>query len=57
MVITRASVAEWVEKNIGSEFVEEAIDKYDKINRGIPIGGLQETLVFLTMIEKIKDDC
>lgn len=54
MVITRSSVADWVEKNIGAEFVEEALDKYDKINSGIPIGGFQETLVFLTMIEKIK---
>ena len=47
-------VAAWVEKNIGVEYVDEALDKYDKLNSGVPIGGLQETVVFLDMIEKIK---
>lgn len=50
----RKEVATWVEKNIGVEYVDEALDKYDKINSGIPIGGFQETVVFLDMIEKIK---
>ena len=50
----RKEVAAWVEKNIGADFVEEALDKYDKINRGVPIGGFQETAVFLHMIEQIK---
>lgn len=50
----RKEVAIWVEKNIGAEFVEEALDKYDKINSGVPIGGFQETVVFLDMIETIK---
>lgn len=50
----RKEVAAWVEKNIGAEYVEEALDKYDKINSGVPIGGFQETVVFLDMIEKIK---
>ena len=50
----RKEVATWVEKNIGAEYVEEALDKYDKINSGIPIGGFQETVAFLDMIEKIK---
>ena len=50
----RKEVAAWVEKNIGADFVEEALDKYDKINRGVPIGGFQETAVFLQMIEQIK---
>ena len=51
----RKEVAAWVEKNICIEYVEEALDKYDKINNGVPIGGFQETVVFLDMIEKIKD--
>lgn len=51
----RKEVADWVEKNIGAEFVEEALEKYDKINSGVPIGGVQETVVFLDMIEKIKE--
>ena len=50
----RKEVAAWVEKNIGAQYVEEALDKYDKINSGIPIGGFQETVVFLDMIERIK---
>ena len=50
----RKEVAAWVEKNIGADFVEEALDKYDKINSGVPIGGFQETAVFLHMIEQVK---
>jgi len=50
----RKEVAVWVEKNIGAEYVEEALEKYDKINSGVPIGGFQETVVFLHMIEQVK---
>lgn len=50
----RKEVAKYVEKNFGTEFVDEALDKYDKINSGIPIGGFVETAVFLDMIEHIK---
>ncbi len=50
----RKEVAVWVEKNIGAEYVDEALDKYDKINSGVPIGGFKETAVFLHMIEQIK---
>lgn len=50
----RKEVAAYVEKNIGAEYIEEALDKYDKINSGIPIEGFQETVVFLDMIERIK---
>lgn len=51
----RKEVAAWVEKNIGAEYVEEALDKYDKINSGVPIGGFAETAVFLDMIEQVKE--
>ncbi len=50
----RKEVAVWVEKNIGAEYVDEALYKYDKINSGAPIGGFQETAVFLHMIEQVK---
>ena len=50
----RKEVAVWVEKNLGAEYVDEALDKYDKINGGTPIGGFQETAVFIEMIEIIK---
>jgi len=50
----RDEVAKWVERNISSEYVDEALDKYDKINRGIPIGGFYETAVFVDMVETVK---
>lgn len=52
----RKEVASWVEKNLGVEYVDEALDKYDKLNSGVPIGGFQETIVFLHMIEQIKSE-
>ena len=51
----RKEVAAWVEKNIGAEYVEEALDKYDKINSGVSIGGFMETAAFLDMVEKVKE--
>lgn len=39
-----------VEAAYGTEFVENI---YDKMNQGIPVGGLIETIVYLEMIEKV----
>ena len=50
----RKEGAKWVAKNIGEDYVEEFLAKYDDINRGIPIGGMAETIVFINMIEQIK---
>ncbi len=50
----RKEGAKWVARNIGEDYVEEFLAKYDDINRGIPIGGLAETMVFLDMIEEIR---
>lgn len=50
----RKEGAKWVAKNIGEDYVDEFLTKYDDINRGIPIGGMVETAVFLDMIERIK---
>jgi len=50
----REELAKWVEKTIGAEYVEEALDKYDKINSGIPIGGMAETVAFVGMVETVK---
>ena len=50
----RKEVAVWVEKNIGAEYVDEALDKYDKLNSGVPIGGFLETAAFVDMIEEVK---
>lgn len=52
----RKEGAKWVAKNIGEDYVEEFLAKYDDINRGIPIGGVEETMVFLDMIEQIKEE-
>jgi len=50
----RSELAAWVEKNIGIEYVNEALEKYDKINSGIPIGGMAETVAFIDMIETVQ---
>lgn len=50
----RKEVAAWVEKNLGTEYVNEALDKYDKLNSGVPIGGFLETAAFVDMIEEVK---
>ena len=50
----RSELAKWVEKNISSEYVAEALEKYDKINGGIPIGGMAETVAFVDMVETVK---
>lgn len=50
----RSELAKWVEKNLGAKWVEEALEKYDKINSGIPIGSFDETAVFIDMIETVK---
>jgi len=52
----RKEGVKWVAKNIGEDYVEEFIAKYDDINRGIPIGGMVETIVFMDMIERIKEE-
>ena len=52
----RKEGAKWVAKNIGEDYVEEFLAKYDDINRGIPIGGMAETIVFLDMIERIRKE-
>ena len=52
----RTEGEKWVAKNIGEDYVEEFLAKYDDINRGIPIGGITETIVFLDMIEQIRKE-
>ena len=51
----RAEGAKWVRKEFGEEYVEEFLEKYDNVCSGVPIGGLYETIVFINMIEKIKE--
>ena len=33
---------------------EEAGEAYDKINAGMPMGGLVETIIFLRMVEDVR---
>jgi hypothetical protein len=50
----RSELANWVERNIGSGYVNEALENYDKINSGVPIGGIAETVAFVDMVETVK---
>ena len=52
----RKESAKWVSKNLGDEYVSEFCENYDNLNRGIPIGGEADTIVFLRMIEQIKQE-
>ena len=52
----RKEITKWVEKNLGIEYVQESLEKYDCINQGIPIGSFSETVVFLDMIERIREE-
>ena len=52
----RTELAKWVEKDLGTEYVNEALESYDKINSGEPMGNFAETVVFLEMIEQVKKD-
>ena len=36
------------------EYGDEFIDKYDKLNKGIPIGNLEETIEFVEKIDAVK---
>ena len=51
----RKEGAKWVAKNMGEEYVEEFLARYDDINRGVPIGGIVKTMAFINLIERIKE--
>lgn len=36
------------------EYGDEFAEKYDDLNRGIPIGGIGETIAFLEKVEAVK---
>ena len=36
------------------EYGDEFVEKYDSLNRGIPIGGIEETIAFIEQIEAVK---
>lgn len=48
--------SKWVSSHLGPQFVDEFCEKYDSLNRGTPIGGFEETVVFLKMLEQIKHE-
>lgn len=52
----REEAAKWVKKNLGEEYMEEFLNDYDSLNRGISIGSFEETIIFLNMMEHIKRD-
>ena len=51
----RKEGAKWVAKNMGEEYVEEFLANYDDMSRGVPIGGIVETMTFINLIERIKE--
>lgn len=44
----------WCVREFGEQYESEFVEKYEAINRGIPIGGFYETVVFLDMVKTIK---
>ena len=52
----RKESAKWIEKNLGSYHVNEFLEKYDNINKGISIGNLEKTIIFLDMVNRIKQE-
>lgn len=48
--------AAYIKDHYGEEYVEEFLDSYDKINKGIPMGNYLETIAFLDLIETIKKE-
>ena len=38
------------------KYGDEFVNLYDLVNRGIPIGNLEETIKFLEMVEAVKMD-
>lgn len=44
------SLRELCRREYGDEFAE----KYDSLNSGIPIGGIEETVAFLEKVEAVK---
>ena len=52
----RKGLEEWVRKNLGDDYVEEALQKYDIINSGGSIGGMMETIVFIELVEQVKKE-
>ena len=36
------------------EYGDEFAEKYDSLNRGIPIGGIEETMAFVEKVEAVR---
>ena len=46
----------WCAREFGEQYESEFVEKYETINRGMPIGGFCETSVFLEMVETIRKE-
>ena len=51
----RSEGAKFVKREFGEEYVDEFLTKYDALGQGEPIGGFVETVVFLELIETIRE--
>lgn len=47
----KKNLRELCREKYGDDFVK----MYDMVNEGIPIGNLEETKIFLAMVQKVKD--
>lgn len=52
----KTQCVEWVREKYGPEYVSEFVEKYDALNNGQPIGGLGETMAFVSLVDQIKSE-
>ena len=52
----RTNGAKWIEKNLGAEYVDGFLIKYDTLNSGGVIGNFFETVAFIDLVERIRKE-
>lgn len=52
----RSNGAKWVEENLGAEYVDGFLIKYDTLNSGGIIGNFFETVAFTDLVERIRKE-
>lgn len=50
--LCKKDLREVCREKYGDDFVK----MYDKVNAGVPIGNLEETTIFLAMVEAVKEE-
>lgn len=52
----RKAVGEYIARQLGEQYVEEALQDYDTLASGGVIGDLNVTIAFLNMVENVKKE-